>query len=82
MDREKDERRKREDPEFKGAFHERKEWIKPGVTIDKRTGRPFVVGPTRSTKGSKANSTKGSDSRPGTKAVKAARAKARTRRNK
>ncbi|MBD2714294.1 DEAD/DEAH box helicase [Microvirga sp. STR05] len=82
MDREKDERRKREDPEFKGAFHERKEWIKPGVTIDKRTGRPFVVGPTRSTKGSKANATKGSDSRPGTKAVKAARAKARTRRNK
>lgn len=80
MDREKDERRKREDPEFQGAFHERKEWIKPGVTIDKRTGRPFVAGPNRSTKGSKANSTKGSDSRPGKKAVKAARAKARTKR--
>ncbi|SHK25952.1 DEAD/DEAH box helicase [Hymenobacter psychrotolerans] len=80
MDREKDERRKREDPTFKGAFHERKEWIKPGVTIDKRTGRPFVAGPSRSKKGSKANSTKGSDSRPGAKAVKAARAKARTRR--
>jgi ATP-dependent RNA helicase RhlE len=80
MDREKDERRKREDPEFQGAFHERKEWIKPGVTIDKRTGRPFVAGPNRSTKGSKFNSTKGSDSRPGKKAVKAARAKARTKR--
>ena len=82
MNREKDERRKREDPDFKGAFHERKEWMKPGVTIDKRTGREYVARPNRSKKGSKSNPSKGSASKPAVKAMKAAQARARNRRKK
>ncbi len=82
MDREKDERRKREDPSFQGAFHERKEWIKPGVTIDKRTGREYVAGPNRSQKGQKANPSKGKASSPSAKAFRAAQGRARNRRSK
>ncbi|MBX0292869.1 DEAD/DEAH box helicase [Hymenobacter sp. HSC-4F20] len=82
MDREKDERRKREDPTFQGAFHERKEWIKPGVTIDKRTGREFVAGPNRSQKGKKVNPSKGKASSPAAKAAKAAKGRAEHRRKK
>ena len=70
MSRELDERRKRLDPEFKGAFHERKEWIKPGETIDKRTGKPFQAGKKKSTKGAKANPGKKGASAPGVKALK------------
>jgi ATP-dependent RNA helicase RhlE len=70
MGRELDDRRKKLDPEFKGAFHERKEWIKPGVTIDKRTGKPFVEGQKKSTKGSKAFVGKKGGSNPGVKALK------------
>ena len=68
--RELDERRKKLDPTFQGAFHEKKEWIKPGVTIDKRTGKPFVEGKTKSSKGSKANPGKKGASAPGAKALK------------
>ncbi|AHJ96036.1 DEAD/DEAH box helicase [Hymenobacter swuensis] len=82
MDREKDERRKREDPSFQGAFHERKEWIKPGVTIDKRTGREFQVGPNRSQKGKKANPSKGKASSHSSKAFRAAQGRARAKRSK
>ena len=80
MSREIDERRRRDDPTYQGAFHERREWAKPGVTIDKRTGRKYQEQPTRSQKGSKHTAAKGKASAPGAKAVKAARAKARTRR--
>ncbi len=68
--RELDERRKKIDPTFKGAFHEKKEWIKPGVTIDKRTGKPFVEGRKKSTKGAKAFVGKKGGSAPGAKALK------------
>jgi ATP-dependent RNA helicase RhlE len=71
MGRELDERRKKLDPTFQGAFHEKKEWIKPGVTIDKRTGKPFQEGKKKSTKGSKANVGKKGGSAPGVKAIKA-----------
>jgi ATP-dependent RNA helicase RhlE len=71
MSRELDERRKRLDPEFKGAFHEKKEWIKPGVTIDKRTGKPFAEGRKKSGKGAKANPGKKGASAPAVKAVRA-----------
>ena len=64
-------RRKKLDPTFQGAFHEKKEWIKPGVTIDKRTGKPFKEGQKKSTKGSKANVGKKGGSAPGVKAIKA-----------
>ena len=70
MSREVDERRQRLDPTFKGAFHERKEWIKPGETIDKRTGKVFVAGKTKSRKGAKANPGKKGASAPGVKALK------------
>ncbi len=70
MSRELDDRRKKLDPTFKGAFHERKEWIKPGVTIDKRTGKPFVEGQKKSTKGSKANPGKKGASAPAAKALR------------
>ncbi|MBW3129602.1 DEAD/DEAH box helicase [Hymenobacter profundi] len=80
MNREIDERRRREDPTFQGAFHERKEWVKPGVTIDKRTGKSYVEGPNRSQKGRKVNPSKGKSSAPAVKAVKAAKARARGRR--
>ena len=70
MGRELDERRKKLDPTFQGAFHEKKEWIKPGVTIDKRTGKPFAEGKKKSTKGSKANVGKKGGSNPGVKALK------------
>ncbi|MCA8832101.1 DEAD/DEAH box helicase [Hymenobacter pini] len=82
MDREKDERRKREDPTFQGAFHERKEWVKPGVTIDKRTGREYVAGPNRSQKGKKVNPSKGKSSSPAAKAAKAAKGRAEHRRKR
>lgn len=68
--RELDERRKKLDPTFQGAFHEKKEWIKPGVTIDKRTGKPFVEGRAKSRKGAKANPGKKGASAPGAKALK------------
>jgi len=70
MGRELDERRKKLDPTFQGAFHEKKEWIKPGVTIDKRTGKAFAEGKKKSTKGSKANVGKKGGSAPGVKALK------------
>ena len=70
MGRELDERRKKLDPTFKGAFHEKKEWIKPGVTIDKRTGKAFKEGQKKSTKGSKAFVGKKGGSNPGVKALK------------
>jgi ATP-dependent RNA helicase RhlE len=70
MGRELDERRKKLDPTFQGAFHEKKEWIKPGVTIDKRTGKPFAEGKKKSSKGSKANVGKKGGSAPGVKALK------------
>ena len=70
MSRELDERRRRLDPEFKGAFHERKEWIKPGQTIDKRTGKVFEAGKKKSTKGAKANPGKKRASAPGQKALR------------
>ncbi|RYY19072.1 MAG: DEAD/DEAH box helicase, partial [Cytophagaceae bacterium] len=67
-----DEQRRREDPEFKGAFHERKEWIKPGVTIDKRTGKAFEEGKhhKKSQKGSKKNPGKKGASAPAAKALR------------
>jgi ATP-dependent RNA helicase RhlE len=70
MGRELDDRRKKLDPDFKGAFHDRKEWIKPGVTIDKRTGKPFKEGQKKSTKGAKAFVGKKGGSNPGVKALK------------
>jgi len=70
MSRELDERRKKLDPEFKGAFHERKEWIKPGETIDKRTGKVFEPGRKKSGKGAKANPGKKGASAPGAKALR------------
>ncbi len=68
--RELDERRRKLDPTFRGAFHERKEWIKPGETIDKRTGKVFVKGQKKSQKGSKQNPGKKGGSNPGVKALK------------
>ncbi|SDY91124.1 DEAD/DEAH box helicase [Hymenobacter psychrophilus] len=82
MDREKDERRKREDPTFQGAFHERQEWLKPGVTIDKRTGREYVAQPTRSQKGSKVSPGKGRGSSPGAKALSAAKGRVENKRKR
>jgi len=70
MSKELDERRKKLDPTYKGAFHERKEWIKPGQTIDKRTGKPFVEGQKKSRKGAKVNPGKKGASAPGAKALK------------
>ena len=70
MARELDERRKRQEPEYKGAFHERKEWIKPGETVDKRTGKVFEKGQKKSQKGSKQNPGKKGASAPGAKALK------------
>ena len=69
--REIDDRRKKLDPTFQGAFHEKKEWIKPGVTIDKRTGKPFAEGKKKSSKGAKVNVGKKGGSAPGVKAIKA-----------
>jgi ATP-dependent RNA helicase RhlE len=68
-----DEQRRREDPDFQGAFHEKKEWIKPGVTIDKRTGKAFEEGKhhKKSQKGNKKNPGKKGASAPSMKAVKA-----------
>jgi ATP-dependent RNA helicase RhlE len=70
MSRELDERRKKLDPTFKGAFHERKEWIKPGETIDKRTGKVFEPGRKKSAKGAKANPGKKGASAPAAKALR------------
>lgn len=36
-----DHQKRKQDPEFKGAFHEKKQHLREGV-IDKRTGKPFV----------------------------------------
>jgi len=68
-----DEQRRRQDPEFAGAFHEKKEWIKPGVTIDKRTGKPFAEGNhhKKSQKGAKKNPGKKGASAPAQKAINA-----------
>ncbi|MFD2783896.1 DEAD/DEAH box helicase [Hymenobacter rubripertinctus] len=82
MDREKDERRKREDPSFQGAFHERREWLKAGVTIDKRTGREYEAKPARSQKGNKNNPGKGKNSTPAAKALKAAQGRVEYKRKK
>ena len=81
MARELDALRRKEDPEFRGAFHEKQEWLKTGVTIDKRTGKTYD-GPQRSKKGSKANPSKGRASSPTAKAAKAAAAKNRNARRK
>ena len=82
MAREIDERRKREDPNYQGAFHERKEWVKPGVTIDKRTGREYVATPNRSQKGNKVNPSKGKASSPAAKAARAAKGRAQHKRKR
>lgn len=68
-----DEQRRRDDPDFAGAFHEKKEWIKPGVTIDKRTGKAFEEGKhhKKSLKGSKKNPGKKGNSSPAMKAINA-----------
>jgi ATP-dependent RNA helicase RhlE len=67
-----DEQKKRADPTYQGAFHERKEWIKPGETIDKRTGKVFEAGKhhKKSQKGSKKNPGKKGGSAPAMKALK------------
>ena len=65
-----DEQKRRADPEFKGAFHEKKEWIKPGVTLDKRTGKPFEEGKKKSQKGSKKNPGQKGKSAPAAKALR------------
>ncbi len=36
-----DHQKRKKDPEFKGAFHDKKEVLREGV-IDKRTGKPYV----------------------------------------
>ena len=51
MDREMDERRRRLDPNFKGAFHEKK--VPLQKDIDKRTGLPYVEGPNRRLRGAR-----------------------------
>ncbi|OON65290.1 DEAD/DEAH box helicase [Hymenobacter sp. CRA2] len=81
MARELDALRRKEDPDFKGAFHEKQEWLKTGVTIDKRTGKTYD-GPERSKKGSKVNPSKGRASSPTAKAARAAAAKNRNARRK
>ncbi|RYY10461.1 MAG: DEAD/DEAH box helicase, partial [Cytophagaceae bacterium] len=65
-----DEQKKRADPDYQGAFHERKEWIKPGETIDKRTGKVFEKGQQKSKKGAKKNPGKKGASAPGAKALR------------
>ncbi len=67
-----DEQKKRANPDYKGAFHERKEWIKPGETIDKRTGKVFEAGKhhKKSQKGSKKNPGKKGASAPAAKALR------------
>jgi ATP-dependent RNA helicase RhlE len=67
-----DEQRRKADPEFKGSFHEKKEWIKPGETIDKRTGKVFEEGKhfKKSQKGSKKNPGKKGKSAPASKALR------------
>ncbi|MBG8553366.1 DEAD/DEAH box helicase [Hymenobacter guriensis] len=82
MNREMDDRRKREDPNYQGAFHDRKEWVKAGETIDKRTGRTYEARPNRSQKGSKVNPSKGKSSSPAAKAARAAHGRAEHRRKK
>ncbi|QDA59645.1 DEAD/DEAH box helicase [Hymenobacter jejuensis] len=71
IDREIDERRKRLDPEFKGAFHEKKTPLQKG--IDKRTGLPYVEGPNRSQKGKKKRASPGKMQSPAAKAAAKAR---------
>ena len=67
-----DEQKKKANPDYQGAFHERKEWIKPGETIDKRTGKAFEAGKhhKKSQKGSKKNPGKKGASAPGAKALR------------
>ena len=67
MDREVDERRRRHDPEFQGAFHEKK--IPLQKDIDKRTGLPYVEGPNRSQKGKKKRPSPGKSQAPAAKAA-------------
>ena len=52
------------------------EWLKTGVTVDKRTGKTYE-GPQRSKKGSKVNPSKRKASSPSAKAAKAIAAKQR-----
>jgi len=66
MDREIDDRRRRLDPEFKGAFHEKKTPLQKG--IDKRTGQAYVEGPNRSQKGKKKRASPGKSQSPAAKA--------------
>ncbi|NML66738.1 DEAD/DEAH box helicase [Hymenobacter sp. RP-2-7] len=65
-----DEQKKKANPDYQGAFHERKEWIKPGETIDKRTGKVFEKGAKKSQKGAKKNPGKKGASAPGAKALR------------
>ncbi|GAB2964457.1 DEAD/DEAH box helicase [Hymenobacter coalescens] len=81
MARELDALRRKQDPDFQGAFHEKQEWLKTGVTIDKRTGKTYD-GPERSKKGSKVNPSKGRASSPTAKAARTAAAKNRNARRK
>ncbi|GAA4000761.1 DEAD/DEAH box helicase [Hymenobacter fastidiosus] len=66
MDREIDERRRRNDPEFQGAFHVKKTPLQKG--IDKRTGQLYVEGPNRSQKGKKKRASPGKTQSPAAKA--------------
>ncbi|RYU83839.1 DEAD/DEAH box helicase [Hymenobacter persicinus] len=66
MDREIDDRRRRLDPDFKGAFHEKKTPLQKG--IDKRTGQAYVEGPNRSQKGKKKRASPGKSQSPAAKA--------------
>ncbi|GAA3952572.1 DEAD/DEAH box helicase [Hymenobacter algoricola] len=66
MDREIDDRRRRLDPDFKGAFHEKKTPLQKG--IDKRTGQAYVEGPNRSQKGKKKRASPGKTQSPAAKA--------------
>ncbi|SHI29344.1 ATP-dependent RNA helicase RhlE [Hymenobacter daecheongensis DSM 21074] len=66
MDREIDERRRRLDPDFQGAFHEKRTPLQKG--IDKRTGQAYVEGPNRSQKGKKKRASPGKSQSPAAKA--------------
>jgi len=67
MAREIDERRRRQDPDFQGAFHEKKTPLQKDV--DKRTGLPYVEGPNRSQKGNKKRPSPGKSQSPAAKAA-------------
>ncbi|UOQ73882.1 DEAD/DEAH box helicase [Hymenobacter cellulosilyticus] len=65
MAREIDDRRKKLDPEYQGAFHDKVTPLQKG--IDKRTGLPYVEGPNRSQKGKKKRASPGRSQSPAAK---------------